>query len=86
MKMRKNGLVADVFATSRIPIPSPPCTKREVGLRYVAPLPERLVHHHHHAEAGAVVVGVAEPVADARKEDIKTGVSLPPSQYHVWSM
>ena len=66
MKMRNNGLEADVFATSRIPIPSPPSTKMEEGdLRYVARLPEppAQAHHDRHAEDGAVAVAVAEPVA-----------------------
>ena len=77
MKMLKNGLEADVFATSRIPILSPPCTKREVVPLCAAPPPERpvQVHHHHHAEAEAEAeaVAVAKPVADVReKKDIKT--------------
>ena len=65
MKMLKNGLEADVFATSRIPIPSPRSTKREVDPRCAAPPPERRVHPHH---AEAVAVGVAEPVAVAVHE------------------
>ena len=63
MKMRKNGLEVDGFATSRIPIPSLPCMKKEVVLRCVAPPPERQVHLPH-AEAAAV----AEPVAVAVHE------------------
>ena len=68
MKMLKNGLEADVFATSRIPILSPPSMKREVGPPCGAPPPERpaQVHHHHHAED--VAVAVAEPVADVREQ------------------
>ena len=65
MKMRKNELEADGFATSRIPIPSPPSTKREDALRCAAPLPERLAHPHH---AEAVGVGVAVAVAAAVHE------------------
>ena len=86
MKMLKNGLEADVFATSRIPILSPPCTKREDTLRCAAPPPERPVQvHRHHAEA--VAVAEAEPGVDAREQKkIKTGVSLSSSQYHVWPM
>ena len=63
MKMLKNGREVDAFVTSRTPIPSPPCTKRGVALRYAARLPERpvQVHPDHHAEDGAVAVAVAEP-------------------------
>ena len=67
MKMRNNGLEADVFTTSRIPIQSPPSTKMDEGdLRYVArpPEPPAQAHHDHHAEDGAVAVAVAEPVAE----------------------
>ena len=75
MKMLNSVLEADVFATSRIPIPSPRCTKMgEDDLRCGAPPLEPLtqVHRHH-----PVAVAVAEPVADAReKKDIKTGFSL----------
>ena len=93
MKMLKNVLEGDAFATSRIPIPSRPCMKREADLRYVAPRREPPVQVrplHHHAED--VAVAVAEPVdgVDARdyekKKDIKTGSFLPPSQNHVWPM
>ena len=61
MKMLKNGLEADGFATSRIPIPSPPSTKRVDVRRYVARPPARLVHDPH-VEDGAVAVAVVEPV------------------------
>ena len=63
MKMLKNGLEVDAFATSRIPIQSPPSTKRVDVLQYVARPPARLAHGHHdpHAEDGAGVV--AEHVA-----------------------
>ena len=59
MKMHKNGLEGDAFAISRIPIPSPPCMKREVDRRYVArrrerPVQVRPLHH--------PAVAVAEPV------------------------
>ena len=63
MKMLKNVLEGDAFATSRIPIPSPPCMKREADLRYVAPLrepPAQVRPLHHPAED--VAVAVAEPV------------------------
>ena len=76
MKMRKNGREGDAFAISRIPIPSPPCMKREGDRRYVARPrePPAQVHPLHHP-AEAVAVAVAEPVdgVDAR-EDIKTEV------------
>ena len=76
--MRKNGLEADAFAISRIPIPSPLCMKREADRRYVArrrepPAQVRPLHR----PAEAVAVAVAEPVdgVDAREQkDIKTGV------------
>ena len=63
MKMLKNGLEGDAFATSRIPIPSPLCMKREADLRYVAPrreppVPVRPLHH----PVEDVAVAVAEPV------------------------
>ena len=59
MKMLKNGREADGFATSRTPIPSPPCTKRVVVPRYAArpPEPPAQVHPDHLVEDGAV----AEP-------------------------
>ena len=79
MKMLKNGLEADVFATSRIPIRLPLSTKREVGPRCAAPPPERpvQVHHHHHAEDGAEAAAVAEPVVDAREQKIYKNRVLP---------
>ena len=61
MKMLKNGLEADASATSRIPIPSPPSTKRVDVRRYVAHPPARLAHDPH-VEDGAVAVAVVEPV------------------------
>ena len=61
MKMLKNGLEVDGFATSRIPIPSPPSTKRVDVLRCAARPPARPAHDPH-AEDGAVAVAVAEPV------------------------
>ena len=57
MKMLNNGLGADVFATSRIPIPSPQSTKMGEGdRRCAARPPERpvQVHPDHHVEDGAV--------------------------------
>ena len=69
MKMLNNGLEADVFATSRTPIPSPRSTKMGEGdRRYAArpPEPPVQVHPDHHAEDGAVAVAEhadgAEPV------------------------
>ena len=60
MKMLKNELEADVFATSRIPIPSPRSTKRVDVRRYAAHPPARLVHDPHAEDgAGAVAVAVA---------------------------
>ena len=71
MKMLKNGLEVDGFATSRTPIPSLPCTKRVVVPRCAArpPEPPAQVHPDHHAEDGAVAVdehvAVVEPVDEA---------------------
>ena len=62
MKMLKNGLEADASATSRIPIPSPPSTKRVDALRYVARPPARLAHDHHDPHVEDEAVAVAEPV------------------------
>ena len=68
MKMLKNGLEVDGFATSRTPIPSPRSTKRGVVPRCAArpPEPPAQVHPDHHAEDGAVAVAEhadgAEPV------------------------
>ena len=68
MKMLKNGLGADGFATSRTPIQSPRSTKRVVVPRCAArpPEPPAQVHPDHHAEDGAVAVAehvaVVEPV------------------------
>ena len=60
MKMLKNELEADASAISRIPIPSPPSTKRGVVLRYVAHPPARPVPDPHAEDgAGAVAVAVA---------------------------
>ena len=88
MKMPKNELEVDASATSRIPIPSPPSTKRVDAPRYAARPPARPVHDPH---AEAVAVAVAEPVDEVtglrktEKKDIKTVVSLPPSQ-NVWPL
>ena len=91
MKMLKNGLEGDAFAISRIPIPSPPCMKKEGDLPCAAPPPEppaQVRPLYHPAEGAAVAV--AEPVdrVDAReqKKDIKPGSFLLPSQNHVWPM
>ena len=66
MKMLKNGLEVDGFATSRTPIQSPRSTKRVDVLQYVARPPARLAHGHHdpHAEDGAAAehAAVVEPV------------------------
>ena len=64
MKMLKNGLEVDGFATSRIPIQSPLSMKRVDVLRYVAHPPARPAHVHPDPHAGAVAVAVAvvEPV------------------------
>ena len=69
MKMLKNGLEVDGFATSRTPIPSPRYTKRGVVPRCAAhpPEPPAQVHPDHHAEDGAVAV--AEPVDGAEPAD-----------------
>ena len=67
MKMLNNVLEVDAFATSRIPIQSPPSMKMEEGDPQCGarpPEPLTQVHHDHHAEDGAVVVAVAEPVAE----------------------
>ena len=84
MKMLKNGLEVDASATSRIPIQSPPSTKRVDVLQYVAHPPARPApgHHDPHAEDGAVAEHAAVdevPVLCEQKKCIKTGVSLPPS-------
>ena len=62
MKMLKNGLEVDGFATSRTPILLLQSMKRVVVPRCAArpPEPPAQVHPDHHAEDGAVVV--AEPV------------------------
>ena len=74
MKMLKNGLEVDGFATSRTPIQSPRSTKRVVVPRCAArpPEPPAQVHPDHHAEDGAVAVAVDERVdgADAREPRI----------------
>ena len=66
MKMLKNGLEVDGFATSRTPIQSPRSTKRVVVPRCAArpPEPPAQVHPDHHAEDGAVAEHAdgAEPV------------------------
>ena len=96
MKMLKNGLEVDGFATSRTPIQSPRSTKRVVVPRCAArpPEPPAQVHPDHHAEDGAVAVAEhadgAEPVDEVvvlreQKKGIKTGTPLPPSQ-NVWSL
>ena len=73
MKMLKNGLEVDAFATSRIPIQSPRSTKRVDVLRCAARPPARPAHGHPdlHAEDGAVVA--AEPVdgVEVRKQKKK---------------
>ena len=85
MKMLKNGLEADGFATSRIPIPSPRSTKRVDVLRCAARPPARQAHDHHDPHVEDEAVAVAEPVDEVpglrkQKKGIKTGISLPPSQ------
>ena len=96
MKMLKNGLEVDGFATSRTPIQSPRSTKRVVVPRCAArpPEPPAQVHPDHHAEDGAVAVAEhadgAEPVDEVvvlrkQKKGIKTVASLPPSQ-NVWPL
>ena len=68
MKMLKNGLEVDGFATSRTPIQSLRSMKRVVVPRCAARPPARpaQVHPDHHAEDGAVAVAEhadgAEPV------------------------
>ena len=73
MKMLNNGLGADVFATSRTPIPSPQSTKMGEGDRRCAahpPEPPVQVHPDHHAEDGAVAVAEHADGADAREQRI----------------
>ena len=69
MKMLKNGLEVDGFATSRTPIQSPRSTKRVVVPRCAAHPPERLVQVHpdHHVEDGAVAVAEHADGADDEK-------------------
>ena len=62
MKMLKNGLEADASATSRIPIQSPPSTKRGVVLRCAARPPARPAHDPHDPHVEDEAVAVAEPV------------------------
>ena len=81
MKMRKNGLVVDAFATLRIPIPSPRSTKKEVDPRCAAPPPERRVHRHPAVAVAVgvgvgVAVGVAEPEVCEQKGYKTRGLSL----------
>ena len=83
MKMLNNVLEVDVFAISRTPIQSSPCTKIGEGdLLCAARPPERpaQVHHDHHAEDGAAAVAEHVDGVDVREKDIKTAASLPPSQ------
>ena len=91
MKMLKNGLEADASATSRIPIPSPPSTKRVDVLRCAARPPARPAHDHHdpHVEDEAVAEDAAVdevPGLRKQKKGIKTASFLPPSQKNVWSL
>ena len=87
MKMLKNGLEADGFATSRTPIPSPPSTKRGVVPRCAARPPARpaQVHPDHHAEDGAVAEHVdgAEPVDEVV---VYKNRDLPSVVPNVWRM
>ena len=92
MKMLKNGLEVDASATSRIPIPSPPSTKRVDVLRCAARPPVRPVHDppDHLAEDGAVAVAAAvavDGVAALREQ--KKGYKnrgLPAMVPNVWSL
>ena len=71
MKMLKNGLEADAFAISRIPIQSPQSTKRVDVLRYAArPLARPAPGHHDpHAEDGVVAEDAAvDEVTVLRKQ------------------
>ena len=71
MKMLNNWHGADVFATSRIPIPSPRSTKMGEGDPPCAarpPEPPAQVHHDHHAEDGAAVVAEHADGVDAREQ------------------
>ena len=88
MKMLNNGLGADAFATSRIPIQSPRSTKMGEGdRRCAARPPERptQVHPDHHVEDGAVAEHVdgVEPVDEVVVYKNRTFLS--PSQ-NVWRM
>ena len=62
MKMLKNGLEVDAFATSRTPIQSPPSTKRVDVLRCAARPPARPAHDHHDPHVEDEAVAVDEPV------------------------
>ena len=62
MKMLKNELEVDASATSRIPIQSPPSTKRVDVLRCAARPPARLAHDPHDPHVEDEAVAVVEPV------------------------
>ena len=86
MKMLKNGLEVDGFATSRTPIQSPRSMKRVVVPRCAARPPARpaQVHPDRHAEDGAVAVAEhadgAEPVDEVvvyKNRDLSSTVQYP---------
>ena len=82
MKMLNKGLEVDVFATSRIPIPSPQSTKMGEGdPPYAARPPERpvQVHPDHHAEDGAVAVAEHVDGVDAHEQKRYKNSGLPPT-------
>ena len=82
MKMLNNVLGVDVFATLRIPIQSPRCTKMGEGdpLCAAPPLEHLTQVHRHQAEAVAehVAVVAAVDVVDASEKRYKNSV-LPPT-------
>ena len=71
MKMLKNGLEADASATSRIPIQSPPSTKRADVLRCAARSPARPAHDPHVEDEAVAVADPVDEVPVLRKQKKK---------------
>ena len=69
MKMLKNGLEVDASATSHIPIPSPPSTKRVDDPQYAARPPVHLAHDPHVEDEAAAVAVAVDEVPGLRKTE-----------------